>query len=358
MATSDIGATTTTDMKGTVSSITVAAQIPDAQGAQKETVWDYPDAKANLGYYKSIPELKASLHILGLRTCGLGWTADNRVTAILEGLTGWGEDSFQSIMQEMIKEKKYLGDSMAEIVRNKETGTLLNLKKLWVGAMRSITNEQGILIRYEQILPDGSIRKLRPEQVLHLCNDRAGNEIHGTSVIESLKLIIDAKNEALQDERTIRHRQLLGVLEVDTDDTTKIADAVKQYQNAVKNNEVLVTIKGTSELKDNPMTTKDRLQWLQYLDNLFYQVVGVPKVLVTSEGYTEAGGKAGLLAFEPVEIAEKTELESDLWNQAAIRVKFNRAPSLLGETQQTETKNAGQTGIQPNETEVRPTRTE
>ena len=86
--------------------------------------------------------------------------------------------------------------------------------------------------------------------------------------------------------------------------------------------------------------------------------MGTPKVLVTSEGFTEAGGKAGLLAFEPVEIAEKLQLEEDLWNQLAIKIKFKRTPSLLGEAIGTEQKNAGQIGVQPNETEVVAQRTE
>ena len=184
------------------------------------------------------------------------------------------------------------------------------------------------------------------------------NEIHGTSLVKVLRFIIDAKNEALSDERTIRHRELLGVLEVDTQDPDKITTAINKITDAYKNKEVLVTIKGTSELKPSPLTVKDRLQWLQYLDNLFYQVSGVPKVIVTSEGFTEAGGKVGFLTFEPVYTAEQTELEADLFNQAGIEVMFNRPPSLSSMMQESEQKNTGQTGFQQNEMNVMPTRTE
>jgi len=113
--------------------------------------------------------------------------------------------------------------------------------------------------------------------------------------------------------------------------------------------------------KIEPFPTKspaDRIAWLQYLDNLFYQVGGIPKVLVTSEGFTEAGGKAGLLAFEPNEISEKIKLEEEIWNQLGIRIRFNRAPSLLGNEQETQSKNAGQVGMQANETSVSASRTE
>ena len=360
MAELDISKTTTTDMKGTIEEFSVDSQLPDAQGEQKEVFWDYPDASANLGYYKEIPEIKSAFKALAIYVCGQGWTADSRVTAILEGITGWGEDSFQSICQNLLIQKKVFGDAFAEIIRDEDTGTLLNIKTLFTGDMRVVVNKKGIIERYEQRAgtPKKKPIKFQPNQILHLVNDRLANEIHGISNIEVLKKIIDAKNEALDDERKIRHRELLGVLELDTDNKTKIAEAVTAYQNSVKNKEVLVTIKGTSELKDNPMTTKDRLQWLQYLDNLFYQTAGVPKVVATSEGFTEAGAKVGIFTFDPIYTSEQREMQADFWNQVAIRVKFEPAPSLGGTLQQSEEKNTGQTSFQPNETEVSATRTE
>jgi len=358
MAELDIGQTTTTDLKGTVGDVTVATVQPDQQAAP-EIIHNIKNAEQNLGYYKTIPEIRSSLRVLAQRVAGLGYDTDSRTKAILDNITGWGEDSFASICQKLIIEKKVFGDAFCEIIRN-DNGTLINLKPLYPGNMRIVVNRKGFIIRYEEVEPGtGNINKFKPFEILHVVNDRIANEIHGTSIIESLKSIIDAKNEAFSDERKIRHRELaLGVLEVDTDDSGKITTIKKKYQDAVNKGEVLVIPKGVAELKDSPNAPRDRVQWLMYLDNLFYQVVGTPKVLVTSEGYTEAGGKAGLLAFEPVEIAEKKELEADLWNQCAIKVTFKRAPSLLGEAIETETKNAGQTGIQPNEVEVRPTRTE
>ena len=357
MAELDINSATTTDLTGNVQDFSVGSKIPDSG-----TYWDYPNSAEYLGYYKSIPELKSALHVLAQRVAGSGWDAlSARHSVILEGITGWGEDTFASICMNLIIQKKIFGDAYAEIIRNDE-GTLINLKPLYTGDMRVVVNEQGLIDGYEQRshAKNGKVKKFEPYRILHLVNDRISNEMHGTSVIESLKMIIDAKNEALADERKIRHRELaLGVLYVDTDDTTKLNNIKTQYANAIKNGEVLVLPQDVAKLEDNANKgPRDRIQWLQYLDNLFYQVVGTPKVLVTSEGYTEAGGKAGLLAFEPTEISEKLELEGDIWNQLAIRIKFKRTPSLLGEAIGTEQKNAGQTGIQQNETKVSATRTE
>lgn len=359
MAELDVNKTTTTALDSGVDKVTISSAQLDAQGA-KEISYTFPDANQNLDYYQSIPELQSALNVLSFRVAGLGYKAEDFYLKQLEDLTGWGEDSIDLIFRMLVIEKKVFGDAFAEIVRN-DNGTLINLKKLYAGDMKIVLDKQGRIDYYEQMsnVPGGKPKKFKTHEILHLCNNRIANEIHGTSIIPVLKKIIDAKNEALTDERKIRHRELaLGVMYVDEDDTAKLNHIKEQYKDAVNNGEVLVLPSDTAKLGDNPQTPRDRIQWLQYLDNLFYQVVGIPKVLVTSEGFTEAGGKAGLLAFEPVELAEKRELEQDIWNQLAIRIKFIRSPSLLGEAVGTEKKNAGQTGVQQNETEVRPTRTE
>ena len=42
-------------------------------------------------------------------------------------------------------------------------------------------------------------------------------------------------------------------------------------------------------------------------------------------------------------------MENELWNQLAIKIKFNRPPSLAPKTQENAEKNTGQTSIQPAE---------
>ena len=199
MAELDIGKTTTTDVKNTETLFSVDTKLPDAVGDGKgEIVWDYPDASADLGYLTSIPEIYSAYKALAIYVCGQGWTADTRTTVILESITGWGEDSFQSICRNLIITKRGLGDTFAEIIRNKKTGTLINIKPLYTGDMRVVMNQNGTIKRYEQKsnTPNVKPRKLKIEQILHLVNGRLANEIHGTRDIGVLKFIIDAKNEA------------------------------------------------------------------------------------------------------------------------------------------------------------------
>lgn len=346
MAELNISKVTTTSLDSDVKDYSVDSYTPDMAGEQPETTYDYPNSAQYLGYYKNIPELKRAIDALATWTVGIGWTSDNKTTNTMDNLKGWGEDSFQSICWNLIVQKKIFGDAFAEIIRN-DRGVLINLKPLYTGDMRVIVNKEGIVKRYEH---RPSKTKFDPSDILHIVNDRVCNEIHGTSVIEACKWVIDARNEALNDERMIKHRQLaLGVLYVDTDDTTKINAIKTQYSNAIKNGEVLVLPKDTAALEDSKVTPADRIQWIQYLENFFYQAVGIPRVIATSENYTEAASKVGFLTFEPIYTSEQTLLESDLWNQCAIKVKFNRPPSLSGVMQQSEDKNTGQTNFQANE---------
>ena len=360
----DIKSATTTDYAGSVADVTVSAVTPDSQGTQKKIIWDFPDAARHNGYYQSIPELKSALHVFAQRVCGLGYDVLVGNKLELDHVRGSGKETFTSIIMQALIESKVFGDSFTELVyADKENPVkLINMKRLYTGDMVVIYNEQGLIEGYEQKSnnPKAENIKFKPFQILHLTNDKLGNELHGTSVIRALKKIIDAKNQAFEDEIMIRHRdKALGIVYYDTDDAGKISYANSQIQDAVNKGEMVGLPKDTALIEEFPSKAPaDRIQYMQYLDNLFYQVVGTPKVLVTSEGFTEAGGKAGLLSFEPVEISEKLKLEENIWNQMAKKLKFKRASSLLGNEQETQSKNAGQTGIQDNETSVSPTRTE
>jgi len=346
----NISKATTTDMTNIVSNYSVDSTNLDYITNEKESYWYFSDASTNFGYYKHIPELKKAIDALAIWTAGKGFETNIGTKVSLEHVTGWGEDSFQQIMQNMLVVKKVIGDSFAEIIRDNKKGLLLNLKPISPERVRIVVGPNGIILRYDIRKRDGSWLPMDKEKILHLCNDRVADEIHGTSVIDACRWVIDARNEALTDERKIKHRELaMGVLYVDSEDTAKIEDVKKKYADAISNGEVLVLPRETAELKDAGVRAQDRIAWIQYLENFFYQAVGIPRVIATSENYTEAASKVGFLTFEPIYTNEQTLLEQDLWNQLGVKVKFNRPPSLSGMMQESENKNTGQTGFQPNE---------
>lgn len=345
----NISRITHTDLTSGVDDYSVSAKTLDSSGDQEETYYDYPNAAKQLGYYKSIPELKKAIDALAIWSVAQGYETDVETEIILEHITGWGEDSFQSIIKNLIVQKKIFGDAFAEII--KEDGVVVNLKPLYTGDMRVVINRKGIITRYEQ-RTGNKIHKFKPEEILHLVNDRIGNENHGVSVIDACQWVIDARNEAMNDWRRISHRSTIRVMYIDADNVSKLNAVKTEYATAINKGELMLipAKRGEAEFQDLVLPPiQNHLGWIQYLENFFYQAVGVPRVIATSENYTEAASKVGFLTFEPIYTSEQVELEADLWNQLAIKIKFIRPPSLSGVLQESEQKNTGQTGFQQNE---------
>jgi len=349
-----------TEMTNNVSTYTVNPSIPDASsGNLKNNYYDYPESSKYYGYYKNIPELKKAIDALATWTTGKGYESQfDKV--ILDHIMGWGEDSFQAVMWNLQVQKKVFGDAYAEIIRigDPKTGKILNIKPLYTGDMRVVVNDKGIIDHYEQRsnAKGGKVKIFETHQILHLVNDRVANEIHGSSVIEACKWVIDARNEAMSDLRKGIHRSSIRVIYVDIDNPTTLNKIASNWSNALNAREVIILPgkKGTDyEIVDYTFPdVGGYIQWIQYLENFFYQAVGIPRVIATSENYTEAASKVGYLTFEPIYTREQTELENDLWNQCGIKVTFNRPPSLMDTMKSSEDKNTGQTNFQ--QSEVKP----
>ena len=353
-----VGNATSTSMNTLVPNFSVQNGKIDNVYNIQNTYWEFNDASKQLGYYKKIPELKKAIDALSLWTVGKGFSCNSLTKVTVDYFVGYGEDTFVSLMWNMIVQKKVFGDAFAEIVRVKKQ--IVNLKPLYTGNMRIYFTENGVIDHYEHRQANGKYKTYQPDEIFHLANDRIANEMHGTSVIDACKDVIDFRNELLTDYRKLTHRDLaLGVMYVEADKESDLTAVKNKYADAVKNGEVLVLPKGTAELADSPTRShQDRLALIQYLEGFFYQAVGVPRVIASSQDYSEASSKVGFLTFEPVYTFEQTLLEADLWNQLGMRITFNRPPSLMDSMQSSEGKNTGQTGFQPNDVQTSVTRTE
>ena len=353
----DVGKTTLTDLAGTVQDLAVDAYTPDTAGDQKETTYINPNYHKQLGYFKGIPEVNRAITALSTWTAGKGFTTDNATQAILDNINGWGEENFAQIMMNMQNLKKIAGDAFAEIIRN-EAGILINLKILGGDSIRTVANKQGIILRYEQVTRTGNtetVRIISTEKMLHMCNERLADEIHGTSIIDIVEWVILARKEAMADWKRISHRSTIRVLYIDADDTSKLTKVKNEYADAINQGELMIipAKKGEAEFAELTLPPIDAfMRWIQYLETVFYQIIGVPRVIATSENFTESGAKVGFLTFEPVYTKEQMLMEGDLWNQLAIRIKFRRPPSLGGDLNRDEDKDTGQLGFQPNDTKA------
>ena len=347
----DIQQTDKIELNTKVDDFSVNAQTLDSAANQKETEWFDPDWTKKVGYWKTIPEFNGPITALSIWTAGKGYTAKPFQKVLLDHIIGWGEDTFTSVMINLIKVKKFAGDSYAEIVRDEGTKILTNIKPWNNGRVKHIIDKTGMIIGYDYLQVTGKFKRFMPNQVLHFCNDRIGDEIHGTGIYEVVKWALDAKHEAMADKRRMLHYSTIRVMEVEEDDKDRYANLKRDFAEAINKGHVLLVPKGTGGIQDFGAVSSEHIEWTRYLENFVYQAIRVPRVIATSENFTESGAKVGFLTFEPIYTNEQIQLEGDLWNQVGIKIKFNRPPS-LSTNLQTDEKKDGQEGFQPNDTEA------
>ena len=358
MAELNLGLATTTDFKTQVPDFIVASKALDiASPVSDETFWYFDKATINYGYYLSIPEIFSAANSLATWAFSRGWETKNVILREeLRHVRGMGKDSFHQIIWNQEIVKIVVGDAFCEIKRL-DNGKLANMIPISPERVRLVLGKDGMLKRYDA-WNTKDWKPIKMENMLHSTNKRIGDSVHGQSQIEPAKFIIDMRNEMLEDERVIKHRdKALGIAEYQTNNQGKITFVNTQIEKAVKNGEMLGIPADTVKILPYPSrSSEDRQAFITYLENFFYQVFGVPRSIATSDGTSEVGGKMGHVIFEPVYTKEQFDMESDLLGQQQIDVTFNRPPSLGGLVAETEEKNTGQTSIQPNDVEASLTR--
>lgn len=357
----NLNKTTTTDLNNAnLDYSTPLGHIDDA--SPQVRYWHNDYWAEGLGLWDDNPAYKEPIRALARWTVGKGYTTESTRDAILlENITGWGEDSFQSILTNAIIVKKTNGDSYTEIIRN-DGGTLVNLKPLNPSNVRIVIDSKGMITGYELRDSSGKWNPINTYKILHLCNDRIASQIHGTPAWKACKWELETRKEVLNNTKRVLQRGTIRIIYVDADNQTILDKLKTEWATGIKNGEV-VLLPGKRgqdfEVVDYAIPDISALMtFVQYLDNRIYQSLGIPKAIADTSDFTEAASKVGYMTFEPVYTEEQTLLEQDLWNQLAIRVKFNRPPSLTSTMQSSEAANTGQTSIQPNETQLSPTRTE
>lgn len=349
----NISQATTTNFTSAVPDFIVKAKALDAANHNLEFTYKYfPKAPEHFGYYFGIPEVYSASNSVAIWAINRGWKAKNGDTKIdLDHVSGDGKDNFTSLSYQHVIVTMIVGDAFMEIKRN-DKGRLVNMVPISPERVRVAFNKEGMIAHYD-VWTGTEWKKVDKKNMLHSRNKKIGDQMGGTSQLEPAKRVIDARNEAFEDERIIKHRdKALGIVYYQTDKAGKIAYANSQIEKAVAKGEMVGLPEGTAKIEPYPSrSSEDRTGWIQYLENFFYQVFGVPRSIASSDGTSEVGGKMGHVIFEPVYTKVQIDYEADLWTQQQISVKFNRPPSLGGLVED-EAKNTGQTNIQPNDSVV------
>lgn len=313
----------------------------NVEGANGQGETEYVNSKwtQQWGYFNQIPDLKSAIISKVTWIIGKGYKADPETQVILDHITGWGKDTFDEILFNLEITKRIGGDSYAEII--KEDDVIINLKPLNPQYMKIIVDKKGIIKRYEQMssTPDGKPVTFKPEDILHLSNNRLADQIHGISDIDAVEATLLADGESFTDCKKIFHRQAkpLIMFKLGTDDQTKINAFVAKMDQATQKGENIYIPDDDNAVSYEVVQVNPSpllLNWRDEMRKRFYRVIGLPELLPSGGGdATESGGKIGYLAFEQINEKDQKFLEKQLWNQLLLKINLI-PPSSLAETLQ------------------------
>jgi len=340
MAEYNINSTVSSDLANAMTKFSVDSQQTDAASDQKETTWIDEKFSDYLGYYKDpkTPEITAVINAFARWTVGKGYKADTQTTKILDNIRGFGKDTFNTILENATIVGKLGGNFYAEIIRDKNK-IPINLKPLDPSVMKHVVDNKGILIRFEQVSKIGgkSNKRFKPEDIFYLCRNRVADEIHGMGIAQKLKDVIDAKNEVFIDMRTLMHRHVIPQwkFKLKTDNTTEIAAYKAKMDKAVGAGENIYEPFDVAEgeiMAVAPNATLNPMAWITYLDNYFYEMAGVPKIILGGSGeFTEASAKIAYLAFQQTIEEEQLFIEEQIGMQLGMSIELQFPASLENE---------------------------
>lgn len=340
MPDTDIGSTTVGDLATETTDYSVAPVETEAVYAPDENYIDFPDWSQNYGYYKEIPELRSAINTVARWTIGKGYKTNEITDLKLSTIRGYGKDTFNSILRNLVKCRIIGRDSFAEIIRDSE-GELVNLKPLDTGSMRIVYDSKGMIKRYEQVSKvqgkDMLLNDWQPEDIFHLCNDRIADEVRGQTMIDAVEGLILMRNEAMQDYKKLLHRnvQPIKIHHLDTDNQTEINNYIAKADEAYSKGENLYIPKGIAEIEISAVPSNATLNpqpWIKMVTDFFYQAYGVPMIVVGgSQEITEASAKMAYLAWEQTIEEEQLYIEEQILAQLNLEINLEFPATIRNE---------------------------
>ena len=360
------------DYNNTTENYEITPINTDGIGAGKETEYMNPLWTTHWAYFNKHPELKSAILMKAIWIVGKGYTCDTRTKVILDHVTGMGKDTFNDILFNMVVCSRVGRDSFAQIIKDEETGTLLNVKVLDPSSIRIVLDEFGIIKRYEQVSKLPFLKKMsnkligtrfgvkvfQPSEIFHLSNNRLADQVHGISDIEGLEDTLKAEMESFNDTKQVVHQQARPFIiwKLKTDDSTKInAFKAKIDDSRNKGNDCYVpddeNLVSWEVVNVNPNQVV--LAWRQDVKNRFYRALGLPQIIFGQGQTTESGGKVEYLAHEQVFERDQKYLEEQVWLQLGLRINLISPVSLLEALQTDESKDS-QNAITLQQSDVTP----
>lgn len=344
-----IGNAVMSNLTNQIPFLTITPVTPDLATGQEETTYQNTKWATQHGTFLKCANLQSAINMQSTWTVGKGYTCDVETEVILDHISGFGKDTFLTIMHGQNGVSHLAGDSYTEIIRDADTGTLLNLKPIDAGTMKTVFDKKGMIVRYEQTsnAPDGKVKTFKPNEIFVLSNKKIGASMHGISDLEAMQELIEADRESFIDARTIMHRQSrpLLIFKLGTDDPVKVNAFKALADNTLAHNENMYVPYDDKTLSFEVVQIQLSPAIFTYREMLkaeFFRALGLPLSLFGSAGGTESGSKIEYLAHETVFSKNALFLEEQIWNQLYLRVKFISPATLLDNLQQDQSKDGNQ----------------
>ena len=345
------------DMTNAVSDITIDPLKVDSPTDQKETTWRNENWDQQWGTFNKHAEIKSILLTKAVWNVGKGYISDVSTTVTLDHITGWGKESFLDILFNMEVIKRVGGDAHAQIILDKKTKKLINLRVLNPGGVTHVTSRKGRIKRYDYTNGAGKTIPFKPKDIFHLCHNRLADQIHGISDIDALEETILADNESFKDIKKLAHHQAKPFIlwKLKTDDPATITSLVAKIDAARNLGEDMYIPDDDDAIKwERVEITMSSvvLEWKREITSKLYRSVGVPQTnFGASGGTTESGGKMESLAHDQIWEKDQKQLEDQIWNQLFLKIDLIPPASIKPELQADEAKDANQgLEIQPSDT--------
>ena len=336
---------------------TISSMNMDGVSDGKETEYTISRASEYWGYFNQVGDLKSAILMKAIWNVGKGYTVENtRDEKMLDSISGWGKECFDDILFNLCTCRYIFGDAFAEIIRDKKTGRLINLKVLNPTDVKIVVNGGGRIKRYELVNPKKTKPvTFDPKDILHLTNNRLGNQIHGISDIEGMEKTILADDQSFEELQKIISFQAKPfiIFKMKTDDDKIIDEFVEKVRRLRKKGDDLFVpddenVLSWEVVQVNPSSIL--MEWRTEVRNRFYRQLGMPLILFGSSGSTESGGKIEYTGHEQVWEYEQRYIEKAIWNQLAIKIDLISPVSLLENLKNDQAKDAQQgMEIQPND---------
>lgn len=351
MAELNLSRATTVGLTG-VADFIMEAKALDVDNASGETFTYFENAVTDIGYYTNDPIVFSAANGLATWAFKLGWTAeDDNTTQEFKHVTGRGNDTFAQVMWNHEVMKLVVGDAFMEIVWEDDDNSKALANLIPISAERVCVVSEGGRIKSYRVWDGDTWKPIKATHMYHTSNKRIGDQVHGTSQIAAIRKSIDARQEAEDDERTIKHRdKAVGIAKYKTNNQGKIDAANKAIKDAIENGDMIGVPDDAVDFEAFPVkSSEDRQNWIRSREDHTYASLGVPRTQITSDGTSEVGGINGHLIFEVTSGAEALDEEQSIDSQMFRVVKFTRPPSLAPQTQENQQANTGTTTIQPSE---------